>query len=103
MQQTLELQKQTDVMRDQAEQYKYDNIKQAAGSKGMKVRQDSEIWPSHESNQTIQMIQRNLQILGNPPCWIVSIAIFAFTQISLFKTSNGQDLTAYHEEQGPEK
>ena len=42
MQQTLELQKQTDVMRDQmTEQYKYDNIKQAAEKQGMKVRQDS--------------------------------------------------------------
>ena len=28
---------------------------------------------------------------------LASIAIFRFTQISLFKTSNGQDLTAYHE------
>ena len=42
MQQTLELQKQKDVMRDQmTEQYKYDNIKQAAEKQGMKVRQDS--------------------------------------------------------------
>ena len=42
MQQTLELQKQTDVMRDQmTEQYKYDSIKQAAEKQGMKVRQDS--------------------------------------------------------------
>ena len=56
MQQTLELQKQTDVMRDQmTEQYKYDNIKQAAEKQGMKVRQDSVMdWTKPWVNQIIK-------------------------------------------------
>ena len=44
-----------------------------------------------------QMIQRNLRFLAILLAGLASIAIFRFTQISLFKTSNGQDLTAYHE------
>ena len=44
-----------------------------------------------------QMIQRNLRFLAILLARLASIAIFRFTQISLFKTSNGQDLTAYHE------
>lgn len=44
-----------------------------------------------------QMIQRNLRFLAILLAGLTSIAIFRFTQISLFKTSNGQDLTAYHE------
>ena len=43
------------------------------------------------------MIQRNLRFLAILLAGLASIAIFRFTQISLFKTSNGQDLTAYHE------
>ena len=49
---------------------------------------------SHPNNQ---MIQRNLRFLAILLAGLASIAIFRFTQISLFKTSNGQDLTAYHE------
>lgn len=44
-----------------------------------------------------QMIQRNLRFLAILLAGLASIAIFRFAQISLFKTSNGQDLTAYHE------
>lgn len=44
-----------------------------------------------------QMIQRNLRFLAILLAGLASIAFFRFTQISLFKTSNGQDLTAYHE------
>ena len=44
-----------------------------------------------------QMIQRNLRFLAILLAGLASIAIFRFTQISLFKTSNGQELTAYHE------
>ena len=44
-----------------------------------------------------QMIQRNLRFLAILLAGLTSIAIFRFAQISLFKTSNGQDLTAYHE------
>lgn len=44
-----------------------------------------------------QMIQRNLRFLAILLAGLASIAIFRFTQISLFKISNGQDLTAYHE------
>ena len=44
-----------------------------------------------------QMIQRNLRFLAILLAGLASFAIFRFTQISLFKTSNGQDLTAYHE------
>ena len=44
-----------------------------------------------------QMIQRNLRFLAILLAGLASIAIFRFTQISLFKTSNGQDLAAYHE------
>ena len=44
-----------------------------------------------------QLIQRNLRFLAILLAGLASIAIFRFTQISLFKTSNGQDLTAYHE------
>lgn len=44
-----------------------------------------------------QMIQRNLRFFAILLAGLASIAIFRFTQISLFKTSNGQDLTAYHE------
>ena len=43
------------------------------------------------------MIQRNLRFLAILLAGLASIAIFRFAQISLFKTSNGQDLTAYHE------
>ena len=44
-----------------------------------------------------QMIQRNLRFLAILLAGLASIAIFPFPQIRLFKTSNGQDLTAYHE------
>ena len=44
-----------------------------------------------------QMIQRNLRFLAILLAGLASIAIFRFAQISLFKTINGQDLTAYHE------
>ena len=44
-----------------------------------------------------QMIQRNLRFLAILLAGLASIAIFRFAQISLFKTSNGQDLTAYNE------
>ena len=49
------------------------------------------------SQSNNQMIQRNLRFLAILLAGLASIAIFRFTQISLFKTSNGQDLTAYHE------
>ncbi len=97
MQQTLELQKQTDVMRDQmTEQYKYDNIKQAAEKQGMKPQDSgSDLIFKPASQPNNQMIQRNLRF-GNPPAGLASIAIFRFTQISLFKTSTA-GWTAYHE------
>ena len=49
------------------------------------------------SQSNNQMIQRNLRFLAILLAGLASIAIFRFAQISLFKTSNGQDLTAYHE------